>query len=204
MALDYRIIGTICDGMVLLQVHNLEQNVPMTQITSHLVVESHMLLPESYCVHFAMPTTGHIFSTYATLQFNFIHLVYSTSWLLPVIFEYLLERWERWHGPVTPRSRALFPYICDYHYRFLIPSLGPSDTLRGFYEVMQDTGGVTRDNAASVRRFADIIEDMYMGGFMKEVEDYISRSRHLLDHLSSHVNHVKHLFEGVDRLRMTV
>ncbi len=66
--------------------------------------------------------------------------------------------------------------------------------------------GITWDNVAPVRSFADIIEDIYTGDFRKDAEDYISRSRHLLDiffdHLSDHVNHVKHLFEGVDRLRM--
>ncbi len=69
--------------------------------------------------------------------------------------------------------------------------------------MIQDTGEITWDNVAPVRSFANIIEDIYTGDFMKEAEDYMSRSRHLFDHLSDHVNHVKHLFEGFDRLRMT-
>lgn len=74
---------------------------------------------------------------------------------------------------------------------------------RGVYATMQDTGRITWDASSLVRSFADIIEDIYKGDFMKEAKDYISRYRHLFDHLSEHVNHLKHLFEGVDRLRMT-
>ncbi len=50
---------------------------------------------------------------------------------------------------------------------------------KGLYEMIQDTGEITWDNVAPVRSFADIIEDIYTGDFMKEAEDHISRSRYL-------------------------
>ncbi|PBK61696.1 hypothetical protein ARMSODRAFT_623588 [Armillaria solidipes] len=143
-----------------------------------------------------------------TQHFYLPHLINLS--LLPVIFEYLLERPQKlWIE--TRATEDLYNQMLA----FLMISLdvGSGEILlqqrgrivehRGLYEMMQDTGGITWDSTAPVRSFADIIENIYEGDFMKEAEDYISRCRHLFDHLSDHVNHVKHLFEGVDRLRMS-
>ncbi|SJL02785.1 uncharacterized protein ARMOST_06121 [Armillaria ostoyae] len=129
---------------------------------------------------------------------------------LPVIFDYLLEcppkLWieTRATEDLYHQMLAFLMISLDVGSgEILLQQRGRIFQHRGLYEVMQYTGRIIWDKAAPVRSFADIIEDIYTGDFMKEAEDYISRSRHLFDHLSNHVNHVKHLFEGVDRLRMT-
>ncbi|SJL02776.1 uncharacterized protein ARMOST_06112 [Armillaria ostoyae] len=98
--------------------------------------------------------------------------------LLPVIFEYLLERPPKlWIE--TRATEDLYHQMLA----FLMISLdvGSGEIL------LQQRGGITWDNAAPVQSFAAIIKDIYTGDFMKEAEDYISRSRHLFDHLSDHV-----------------
>ncbi|KAK0222404.1 hypothetical protein IW262DRAFT_1482460 [Armillaria fumosa] len=129
--------------------------------------------------------------------------------LLPVIFEYLLKRppklWieTRTTEDLYNQMLAFLMISLDVgRGEILLQQRGRIVERRGVYEMMQDTGGITWDNAAPLRSLADIIEGIYEGEFMKEAEDYISRCRYLFDHLSEHVNHVKHLFEGVNRLRM--
>ncbi|KAK0492390.1 hypothetical protein EDD18DRAFT_1184387 [Armillaria luteobubalina] len=129
--------------------------------------------------------------------------------LVPVIFEYLLGRPPRlWIE--TRITEDLYNQMLTFlmisfdvgRGEILLQQRGRIVEHRGLYEMMQDTRGITWDNVAPLRSLADIIEGIYGGEFMKEAVDYISRGRYLFDHLSEHVNHVKHLFEGVDRLRM--
>ncbi|KAK0436150.1 hypothetical protein EV421DRAFT_1138929 [Armillaria borealis] len=143
-----------------------------------------------------------------TQHFYLPHLINLS--LLPVIFEYLLKRppklWIETRATEDLYNKMLaFLMISLDVGRGEIPlqQRGRIVEHRGLYEMMQDTGGITWDRAVPARSLADIIENIYAGDFMKEAEDYISRCRHLFDHLGDHVNHVKHLFEGVDRLRMT-
>ncbi len=130
--------------------------------------------------------------------------------LLPVIFEYLLARppklWIETRATEELYNKMLAFLMISLDVgrgEILLQERGRIVEHRGVYEMMQDTGGITWDNAVPARSLADIIEDIYESDFMKEAEDYISRGRHLFDHLNDHVNHVRHLFEGVDRLRMT-
>ncbi|KAK0436287.1 hypothetical protein EV421DRAFT_1908155 [Armillaria borealis] len=141
-------------------------------------------------------------------HYYLLHLINLS--LLPVIFEYLLERppklWIETRATEDLYNQMLAFLMISLDVvsgEILLQQRGRFVQHKGMYEMMQDTGGITWDNSAPVRSFADIIEGIYPGDFMKEAEDYISRSRHLFDHLSDHVNHVKHLFDGVDRLRMT-
>ncbi|KAK0450455.1 uncharacterized protein EV420DRAFT_735751 [Desarmillaria tabescens] len=128
--------------------------------------------------------------------------------LLPVIFEYLLERppklWiETGATENLYRQMLAFLTIClDVGSgEILLQQRGRIIRHSGLYAMMQDMGGITWDHSAPVRSFADVVEEIYTSDFMKEAEEYISRSRYLFDHLSERVNHLKHLFEGVDRLR---
>lgn len=130
--------------------------------------------------------------------------------LLPVIFEYLLARppklWIETRATEELYNKMLAFLMISLDVgrgEILLQERGRIVEHRGVYEMMQETGGIAWDNAVPARSLADIIEDIYEGDFMKEAEDYISRGRHLFDHLNDHVNHVRHLFEGVDRLRMT-
>ncbi|KAK0185367.1 hypothetical protein F5146DRAFT_1069982 [Armillaria mellea] len=129
--------------------------------------------------------------------------------LLPVIFEYLLERppklWIETRATEDLYNQMLAFLVISLDVgrgEILLQQRGRIVWHRGVYEMMQETGGITWDGAVPARSLADIIECICMGDFMKEAEDYISRRRYLFDHLSDHVDRIRHLFEGVERLRM--